>query len=40
VKNDCEIPSELEDLLNKIFVFEPKQRISAKDALNHLFFQE
>lgn len=37
---NCEIPQNLHDLLNKIFVYEPSNRISAKDALNHKFFSE
>lgn len=28
------------DLLKKIFVYDPAQRITAKDALNHEWFKE
>ena len=28
------------DLLSKLLVFEPSERIDAKDALNHEFFRE
>jgi dual-specificity kinase len=28
------------DLLKKIFIYDPAQRITAKDALNHEWFKE
>lgn len=28
------------DLLRRIFVYDPKQRITAKDALKHEWFKE
>jgi dual-specificity kinase len=28
------------DLLQRIFVYDPKQRITAKDALKHPWFKE
>lgn len=34
------VSEEAIDLINKMLTYDPKQRISAKDALNHTFIQK
>ena len=35
-----ETPSEAIDLISRLLEFEPRKRITAKEALNHPFFDE